>query len=301
MPDLTRHGHRNPLHNYKSRCIYLITITQPPGAPRLADITSGAVPQSLWTPSGHDFMAAVRQTFEQVPEITVLEFVLMPDHAHLVIFATAQLPQHIGYYIRKLKALATRRIRVTVNNPDATVFTPDFHDRILRGKDQLRNMINYVIDNPRRLALRRQNPDYFTVRHSINIAGHEYNACGNIFLLNYFERVLIRIHRHWPAETLIAAKHEWQTAAANGATLVSPFIHPTEKEVLREAIGLGARVILLTNEPIEERYKPGGKYFNLCAAGRLLVLQPLEIPSGEITRSIAMSLNARAEGIANGL
>jgi hypothetical protein len=59
---------------------------------------------------------------------------------------------------------------------------------------------------------------------------------------------------------------------AQGYVFVSPFISPFEKRVLQEVIAQGGRAIHLTHRFFGERYKPTGRLFDLCAAGRLLEL-----------------------------
>lgn len=298
MPDLTRHGHRDPQHDYHSRAIYLITVKTAPGAPSLSEITDCPIPESRLLPVGELFLDAIAETFREIPEVRILSAVMMPDHAHLVIFVQRRIRKSLGYYIRKIKGLATSRVRSKLAAPDMRLFIPDFHDRILRGPNQLEAMIRYVADNPRRLAVKRKNPELFTIRRSITSGGHDFSACGNIFLLDDFDMMAVRIHRRWDSQTLEREKAAWRQCAVNGGTLISPFIHPVEKEMMRECIDLGARIILLTNEPMDERYKPGGKYFDLCARGRLLVLNPVELPPRKLQRADALIMNAIAADIA---
>lgn len=51
------------------------------------------------------------------------------------------------------------------------------------AKEQLDRAIKYVEDNPRRYILKKRNPELFKRYLHLNIAGHEYAAFGNIFLL----------------------------------------------------------------------------------------------------------------------
>ena len=89
---------------------------------------------------------------------------------------------------------------------------------------------------------------------------------------------------------------EWLYTAANGGVLVSPFISPAEKEVRREADGADGRVILITNEPMGERYKPTGHDFELCETGRLLFISAGQ--PGALSRRTCLAMNALAAEIA---
>ena len=86
---------------------------------------------------------------------------------------------------------------------------------------------------------------------------------------------------------------EWLYTAANGGVLVSPFISPAEKEVRRGADG---RFILITNEPMGERYKPTGHDFELCETGRLLFISAGQ--PGALSRRTCLAMNALAAEIA---
>ena len=99
------------------------------------------------------------------------------------------------------------------------------------------------------------------------------------------------------------AKAEAALAAAErGAVLISPCISNGEREIARRAFMAGYRVIALKNKGFSPLYKPGGKLFDACAAGNLLMLAPANWPyvPGEktITRDQAQVLNRIAQLIA---
>lgn len=88
-------------------------------------------------------------------------------------------------------------------------------------------------------------------------------------------------------------------AAAKGAVLLSPCISHGEREIARRAFEAGHRVITLQNKGFSPLYKPGGKLFETCAAGNLLMLAPIGWPyvPGEkaMTRHEAQVLNRIAQ------
>ena len=90
--------------------------------------------------------------------------------------------------------------------------------------------------------------------------------------------------------------------AEHGAVLVSPCISHGEREIARLAFERGHRVITLRNKGFNPLYKPGGKLFDQCAAGNLLILAPIAWPyiPGEkaLTRIDACILNCIAQWIA---
>ena len=91
-------------------------------------------------------------------------------------------------------------------------------------------------------------------------------------------------------------------AAKHGAVLVSPCISHGEREIARQAFTAGYRVITLQNKGFSPVYKPGGKLFDACAAGNLLMIAPINWPyqpaEKPMTRDAAQVLNRIAQLIA---
>ena len=91
-------------------------------------------------------------------------------------------------------------------------------------------------------------------------------------------------------------------AARRGATLISPCISHGEREIARRAFEAGLRVITLQNKGFSPLYKPGGRLFDTCAKGNLLMLAPAAWPyiPGEKppTRETSLVLNRIAQLIA---
>ena len=154
-----------------------------------------------------------------------------------------------------------------------TLFSP-FNDRIIYNYTQLDRAIKYVGDNPRRLIIKREFPDLFKRYLHLEIAGHEYAAYGNIFLLRGIYLLPVRIHRKWSEEEFRDYEEKCRLEISKGAIPISPAIHKAEKKIIKMALDSGSRVILLTDQGFEARFKPKGRNFDLCAEGRLLLLAP---------------------------
>ena len=169
------------------------------------------------------------------------------------------LPQRAGGYDRKHGAL----------------WEPGYHDRILRGKNQLARMLAYVEDNPRRLLLKRLHPEFFTRLGTLDVCGIPMEAMGNRFLLDNPIKMQVQCSRHlYPAEidakqaTLIASAHD------QGAILVSPCISPGEQQIATAALDEGIPLIVLLLNGFPTHFKPQPRYFEACIEGRLLMLAP---------------------------
>ena len=96
-----------------------------------------------------------------------------------------------------------------------------------------------------------------------------------------------------------AKLNEALSAARNGAVLVSPCISHGEREIARRAFEEGCRVVTLQNKGFSPLYKPGGKLFETCANGNLLMLAPINWPyqpaEKPMTRDDAQTLNRIAQ------
>lgn len=189
----------------------------------------------------------------------------------------------------------------------ASLFAPGYHDRILTHHGQLETLFRYIRDNPRRLAVRRAHPDYFTRLNALPIAGTTYAAYGNPFLLNRPDRLQIQCSRRIAPDVLAAEQARLLDAAEHGAVLVSPCISPGEKQIARAALDAGLPLIALKADGFAPRYKPPGRYFDACATGQLLLLASHSyglsngsgayMPRTSITRAQCIALNRLAADI----
>ena len=211
-----------------------------------------------------------------------------------------------------------------------------FQDSILFRAGQLDAMFNYLRDNPRRLAVKRLLPDLFRAvaarrrpLPSLGVGG-AFAALGNRFLL---DRPLVQVqvsrrdfaYRREPkaggglkiardaaGEPLVAQESAAFTAKAEalltrarqGAALLSPCVSEGEREIARRAFAEGLPLVVLRNKGFAPLEKPGGRHFDACAAGRLLMLAPAAWPHvpGEkpMTRRDALALNRLAQALAEG-
>lgn len=179
------------------------------------------------------------------------------------------------------------------------LFEPGYNDKILLHEGQLDNWKHYLDDNPRRLLLKRQNPQLFTVLHDMEIAGKKCQVVGNRFLLDVPDKMAVIVHRRYTDEENARLREEWLACGERGGVLVSAAIAPKEKEVLREAMNRGYRIILLRENGFPEFYKPSGESFDACYGGLLLQISPWEyhMERKTITRAQCLELNAMAESL----
>lgn len=286
---------RDPKHDYRSRCIYHITVGKDPACPAFSQI--GGLPEQpfvIRSRLGEIIESQILNFPELCPFLQPLQYVIMPDHIHFVLFAREYLPRVLGRYIGMMKVKCGQLIKAEFPKLQK-VFTPDFHDRYLRPNHRLSSIIEYIQQNPYRLLIRRANADFFRRINNIEIQGCLWQAYGNLHLLDNPFKAPVIIHRSDSAGLLANKQRRWQHLAENGGVLVSPFISPAEKAIRRQCEDAGGKIILLSNTPFGERAKPAAHDFELCSKGSLLILAPMSpMPPG---RSTFIYLNSVAESI----
>lgn len=179
------------------------------------------------------------------------------------------------------------------------IFEKGYNDRIIYKDRSLDSIFKYIRENPHRLAVRKMYPDFFRRVRNITINGRRCQSYGNQFLLRCPFKEQVVVHRADDEATRRVMRERWLYAAANGGVLVSPFISPAEKAVRAEAEEAGGRVILISNNPFAERYKPNVRDFDLCCRGRLLIVTPAggEWAGEKVSREVCMAMNALAADI----
>lgn len=289
---------RAPWHDYTCRCIYMLTLKKSPSIEDFGTLggdyrlQAGEEGASHIIPSrtGRAILEALRQFKASEPKIKILQYAIMPDHLHILLFVTEPTQEILGRIIARFK--------VMVNNAAGSngIFSKGFNDQILHRGRSLDVHFRYLRDNPRRLAVRRERPEYFRRVNGLEIAGKRCRAYGNVLLLRNPFKEQVVVHRADDADKRLHDRRMWLYTAANGGVLVSPFISPDEKAVRYEAEELGGKFILITNESMGERYKPAAHDFALCEQGRLLIIS---IPGHEsaLTRAACVAMNTIAAEI----
>lgn len=307
-------------HDYYDRGIYMVTVETAGRRPVLGKLAGERIEK---TPIGEAVEACWREIPLHHPEVQLLEHVVMPDHFHGLLFVRERMRRHLGEVVRGFKIGCTKARNRAIHGappdnramygapPDRAppreagtvaghtcpaLWAPGYHDRILTSRGQLGILFRYVRENPRRLAARRRNPDYFTRINSLPLGGRICAAYGNPFLLNRPDRLQVQCSRRISEADLAAERDRLLDAAERGAVLVSPCISPGEKAIARAALEEGLPLVALVENGFPPLYKPPGRYFEACEKGLLLMLAPWPHHAGKrpITRVQCLELNAMA-------
>ena len=333
---------RTPWHDYSRKGTYMLTLVVRERRALLGvlkgSLTGEVAPYVEYSDLGTALVQEeIRKVHHFYPKVEVWKLCIMPDHLHMIVRVNEDMGEgkHLGQVVAGFKggcSKAAMRLGVTVPYASALgryqsgrpgdgscgrpgdgswggkkvkvipLFEEGYCDKILMHEGQLENWKHYLDDNPRRLMMKRQNPELFTVLCGMEVAGHECQVVGNRFLLDIPDKVAVIVHRRYTDQENARLRAEWLACGERGGVLVSAAIAPKEKEVLREAMNRGYNIILLRENGFPKLYKPAGEAFDACAEGLLLQISPWEFHMEKrlITRAQCLELNAMAERIANG-
>ena len=276
--------------------------------------------------------------------LKVLAQKVMPDHVHLVIQVLEPLPQSIGAVVRGFKSGCTKVYKEMYGSGDnaagvhgnaadghergadghergaeapmhfARIFARRgsvweqnpayYHERILHAPGQLRRMIDYVKDNPRRLWIKSHHPELFRLHRRTEAAGLSFTSMGNHFLLDWPDKQVVEMSRSATNDEVQERLQSVLASAHNGAVTYTAAISKGEQLIARTLREQGYPLVVLLNDgfpkegsPHERYYKPGGVYFEACSKGQLLLLEPVEqaFLDADIQVAVEETLRRKAE------
>ena len=382
-------GRRLPGWDYRRRGYYVITtvledrrsmalgelVVKDPANDRwlaVADAKSLKIPPDaieakvVFSDLGRALFDHFRKMGEFTPGLKPVFCALMPDHLHLLLEVERELARPIGNAVAGFKT-GCEKIYARMGG-QGRLFAKGFVDEVVLRAGQIHSEFNYLIDNPRRLAVKKLYPDLFKYSREIRVdlwlapqgqvgregalfeegqVGREgvalalpvprapavrtagsFSAIGNHFLLGrplaqvqvsrrffrYRREVKVgaspKIARDAGGEPIVElATPEYErrrdalfAAARVGAVLISPCISDGERQIAREALAAGYRLVTMHNKGFSKFQKPGGRYFDACAEGRLLMLAPVAWPyqtnEKPMTRADATAMNRLCQWLA---
>lgn len=149
--------YRASWHDYRSRCIYMITLSKASSAPEFCHLQgdcriNGGQPGSVsvkLTPLGQIIRKEITAIPALEPAVRILQFSIMPDHAHILLFVQRYISEALGTIIARFK------IKIKEASGIAPIFEENFNDQILTKDRSLSTLFSYIRENPLRLAVRR--------------------------------------------------------------------------------------------------------------------------------------------------
>ena len=285
-----RHLLRIPWVNYRDPGIHLLTMVVAERKPLLGHLSGEEMVLSSLGKKVSEEIKRIPE-YEGASAIEICNYVVMPDHIHILLRIHERLPQHLGRYVGWFKLQCADLYKIEKADSSSQplgdvppskirLFAPEYHARPLTKHGQLQRMIAYIKDNPRRRAIKRANPELFRVQEDIAHCGIKMRVMGNRFLLDYPQKEVLRCSRSMTQEEIGNRKAACLEEAAMGTVFVSAAISEGEKQICRAIREAEYPMIVLLVEgfpkpesPHYAYYKPSGGYFAACAEGRLLLLE----------------------------
>ena len=306
---MENYNKRSRYHDYYGKFIYHIIIKKKKGAHDFGKIRGNCSiepgqPGSAYvflSDFGRSIVNGLRTFEDHFPEVKKFQYIIMPDHIHLILYKTVKNHIHLDDYIDLMKSLIcsdynNRRKRSLI--PEQ-IFTEKYTDKPLYDRVVLDNWFRYLKQNPHRRAMIMQRPDFFQRVRKLIIGQETFEAFGNLFLIRNPDKIQVRVRRRFSSEEIELHRTNVLNASHSGSRIVSPFISPHEKKIREEAERGDAKIILIQYEEFGERYKPSRHDFELCTAGRLLIIS-LGLPKGtSLSYSISTRMNEIAATICN--
>ena len=144
---------RLPNFDYSTNGLYSVTICTKEKQKILSKIVGGGVPDAPHTvlfPCGKIVDKYINQMNEQYNNINIENYVIMPNHIHLLIFVdnpngTSRTPSPtnavIPMFVSTLKRFCNKEI-------GHNIFQRSFFDHIIRDQADYENVYNYIDSNP---------------------------------------------------------------------------------------------------------------------------------------------------------
>lgn len=134
---------RCKIHDYRSRCIYMITILKSAKAPLFSSITRDPEKPKISPlvkahPAGQIIYECLSQLCIDHPSLRILRSIVMPDHIHKACFPESLLAKE-----------------------NLSLFESGFNDKIATRAGAKDAFYNYIADNPRRYLVKKLCPEYF--------------------------------------------------------------------------------------------------------------------------------------------
>lgn len=264
------------------------------------------LPRTELLQSGKFVEKALQDWEKKYTQIRITKKVIMPDHIHLCLHVHEYLKVGLSRAISNLMGRASRIRHDSIPEhlrPDKMqpFFRKGFNDRIAFNDRQWIRQQKYIEDNPRRLLIKRKHPYLFFKKWLITMSsGMQFMAKGNIMLLKNPDIQVVRFSRKFSEEHYQSLVKSWEACIDNSGVLVSPFIHPNEKDVRDKAFEDGGSIIRICENGFGDRFAPVGREFDYAGTSRLLLIAPLrhDTRASDLSRQKAMEMNAIAEAVA---
>ncbi|MDE6296013.1 MAG: hypothetical protein K2M03_08115, partial [Muribaculaceae bacterium] len=166
------HYHKRAFaHNYRAPFIYHIILKKREGVTPFGAVRGDArikpgEPGCAFveeTKLGKSIAKSILNLQVQFPILQIYQFMVMPDHVHILLRVREWSEKHLDYYIESLVSAAGNHYSAKAGTPieGKDIFQPGYCDKPLLLQRSLDCLFRYIMENPHRLAMQRQFPQFF--------------------------------------------------------------------------------------------------------------------------------------------
>ena len=140
----TRKQHRLKNYDYSTPGAYFVTICTEDRRPTLSRIvgrTIGHPPDIVLSSLGEIVDAAIHQIHAKYPGVELHQYVIMPNHVHLLLSISSQTGPSLGRILQQMKGFVTKHW-------GQTVWQDKYYDHVIRDENDFQVKYQYICDNP---------------------------------------------------------------------------------------------------------------------------------------------------------
>lgn len=167
--NLQRRSIRLPGYDYSQAGAYFVTLCVHDRACLFGEVVDGAM---RLNELGALVASEWLRTATIRPQVTLDEFVVMPNHFHAIIAIEDSrrgvLPyarprfrspaESLGSIVRGFKSATTTLINSMRNSPGVPVWQRNYYEHVIRNESELTRIREYIANNPHQWSLDRENP-----------------------------------------------------------------------------------------------------------------------------------------------
>jgi putative transposase len=146
----TRRPTRLPHYDYTRAGAYFVTICLHNRVPLLGDIDGDIMRRSGF---GDLVAEEIQNVDERFSGVSVDLFIVMPDHAHLIV-VLGQQRRRLGTIVGSLKSASAIAINSRRGAKGMPVWQRGYHEHVIRDDADLGRIREYIVTNPVRWTLR---------------------------------------------------------------------------------------------------------------------------------------------------
>ena len=258
------------------------------------------------TALGEKMAALWRGVHARSPALTASNFVIMPDHVHLLLIVNYPLAPAFDvldwfqHFMREGEALCAPALKCR----EEEVWEEKFWLLLVNAGRPLAMVRRYIKLNPARKAWKLAHPDFFArhanIRHSSLDPALSWTAIGNLTLLASPFMFSVRLTRKLSLEQHLPEISRMVELAKMGMVPVCGFLSPGEKELERLLrLEPDTRWIKTVAHGLPARFDPAVEDSRYLAEGRQLLLSSfgVEVPVFPVNYDNCHLMNERNEAL----